>query len=242
MHSDLQEAVLRAVKAKFAFQCSPHAPALNVEVAGMPHRGQLFIDVSPTGEQVLTHMATHEHATLPPSAGSWSLMLDEGGFAAVVSDDDSQDPICAEELLNMTAWQSDPGEKYVVAERGAMKGATVKWAAIQSKHSEVELGLRVGVRNAKVLLKAWALKWPRPPAGRLYVSLKSLCEVLGLDQFNHQWWRWSWAGMPRWQKRLSEYGLQEHLLLSIRCQVVSVWSCPQPPSQCDAGCASQSVV
>lgn len=124
----------------------------------------------------------------------------------------------------MAVWKTDVGRLYIVAESGSMKGSQVDLAAMEAKHFEATINLNMGPAKTKVCLQSWFLKWPRAPKCRVLVSTKSLYDLLGLDQFSSEWWRWAWAGLPRWAKRLEEYGMQQH-----SGRTIVRLSCPTSP-------------
>eukprot|EP00969_Alexandrium_andersonii_P167983 7426620-Alexandrium_andersonii.AAC.1 len=179
----------------------------------LPHQGCVFIDSLPGCGQQLTHTLTHEKVKLPTQC-TWSMEFDEEGFGVLVPCEGSSDvePLVVEDLLTFVVFKANSGN-HLLGKRGpdCQLLSSIWLETFQARFQAVTVQLPLpGSEAAEV--SAYLLKWPRPPACRVLFSCKALYEALRLDQFNGQWWRWAWAGLPKWKKHLGTLGLGHHAL------------------------------
>lgn len=153
---ELCGAVRKAVAPAPRPQCSDVALLPFVESVLLPHRGVAFLDDDAGGRQWLANTVTHEHVQLPPTR-RWVMDYDEDGSGIIIPIGCHGEPLLAEDLLNMAVWRTDVGRLYIVAESGVMKGSHVDLAAMEAKHVESAIHLKMGPASTKVSLQAWFL-------------------------------------------------------------------------------------
>lgn len=144
----------------------------------------------------------------------------EDGFGALVSDDPGVEPMVVEDCLRISVWRSLDGRQFIVADSGPGKGSKVDLHAFHARYADATASLAVGDAAKTSRLQIWFLAWCREPSCRCLISAKSLYEELGLDQFDRRWWRWSWAGLPIWRKRMKEFGLEAHVVRGLHCEAM----------------------
>jgi hypothetical protein len=224
MDSELQALVATALKSCLADTVGTtdiaEVDARDLEC--MPHQGAVFCDPGPHGSTVITNIITHERLLLPASScPSWTMEFDSDGFAAAVPevDDETIEPILLEDVLKYQTKIDCKGNKFIVHVDPGGTTHTLSIANFETKFTEVTLHLKIGATAQDHTFVAVMLKWPRHPGARVMFSCKSLYHSLGFNQFDGQWWRWVWAGLPRWKSYLSGLGLQLHVLRSVQTEV-----------------------
>ena len=139
----------------------------------------------------------------------WQLHFDDAGFGCCIANDPSRGPVCVEDLFTKMVFLSTGGT-YLVADK-AFPERAIDLSTFAAKHEELTLVLLIGPSKSKKTLDAALVRWPRPPNGRLLISLTSCYHELGLDQFNGQAWRWIFSGFKKWETHLATMGLQKHI-------------------------------
>lgn len=191
------------------------ASVSGVDAELLPHEGWAFCDRDSSGQQVVTHILTGERQNLPPGA-TWLLEMTDG-FGCCLPGDASMEPLCVEDLLKQSVYTTPIGEFLVVDSRQPQEA--VNLTAFATKYMEASLVLKVGTAKATQVFDIAQVRWARQPGARIFVSLKSCYERMGLSQFGGQSWRWVFAGTKNWRNRLSQLGLENHFLPSARSKV-----------------------
>lgn len=202
----------------------PVAAASVCELSPAPHRGDLFLDDMPDGSQVLTHRVTLERVELPAGPVRWSLVFGDDGFAALVTDEDPPRVELAEDKLKFHVYTNSAGDLFFVT-GACLPSDVVHLRSFKEKWVEVSLTMPWGASGATHTLTAVMFRWHRY-GSRVFVSMTSLYNELGLTQFNGQPWRWT-QGCKRWDAWLAGIGLPEQIAYSnlvLACMaVVSVF-------------------
>lgn len=186
----------------------------------VPHSECVHLDRTAGGDHVLTNILTMESTILQP-AGEWSLIFDSEGFGVCVPGGNSQaEAVLVDEVLQYAVYSAN-GDHIVLATSGPQQGHRIEVSSMLRKYVEVSIPICFGVPLTEHQFAGALLKWPRPPAARLMWSCKSLYESLALDQFRSAPWRWTFAGVPRWQKHMASLGMESHVLRSIQSEVVA---------------------
>lgn len=129
------------------------------------------------------------------------------------------EPVCIEDILKQSVYKTHTGEFIVVDARQPQEAVNLTGSA--AKYVEASLELKVGTAKAPQLFDIAQVRWPRQPGARIFVSLKSCYDRMGLSQFGGQSWRWVLAGTKSWRNRLSQLGLENHFLPSTRSKVMA---------------------
>lgn len=87
-------------------------------------------------------------------------------------------------------------------------------STLASKYAEMSITLVVGTAKVQQCYDAARARWARPPNARVFISLRSCCERMGLDQFNGQGWRWVFSGFKKWRAHMESLDLHRYLLSS----------------------------
>lgn len=82
--------------------------------------------------------------------------------------------------------------------------------------------VRAGPNQVIFQLEIAQFRWPRTGA-RMAISLKSLYQVLGLNQFSGQQWHWLAGSWHRWRGHVGNFGLGEHVLAACSMEAICPW-------------------
>lgn len=179
-----------------------HPVAALSEFTPVPHRGYICLDSLP-GErrQVVTHTVTLETIDVQESETPWSIVFDDDGYGELLND--SFDPpgvIVLEERFKFQLWCDSRGLHYIVSGL-SLAPTVVQLAAFCEKWMEVQVSLLWGHSRSRHTLMAVYFRWHRF-GSRVFISMTSLYEQLGLQQFNGRAWRWT-QGCRRWDSWLA---------------------------------------
>lgn len=227
MEAELEELVSVALKAHHASDPSPAAGALGQPTEAtaelVPHNEILHLSVGADGQAEVVNRVSLERFKLA-SGPEWSLEFDDEGFAIAVPDDSRPDvePVALEEALRYQVYATPSGSEIIVSTKGANAGHKVFVPNFQSKFAEADITLKLGPSSSNHKFVGAVLKWPRQPGCMMLWSCRSVYEALGFDQVSKQWWRWTWAGFPRWRVYLATVGLQKHVVRSAHMEATGV--------------------
>lgn len=162
--------------------------------------------------QVVTHTVTLETIDVQESETPWSIVFDDDGYGALLND--SFDPpgvIVLEERFKFQLWCDSRGLHYIVSGL-SLAPTVVKLSAFCEKWMQVQVSLLWGHSRSRHTLTAVYFRWHRF-GSRVFISMTSLYEQLGLQQFNGRAWRWT-QGCRRWDSWLASLGLPDQIAYS----------------------------
>jgi hypothetical protein len=192
----------------------PSGPADAVSVSILKHEGFVFVDRLADNNQQLTHIISHEKHVLPTGT-TWIVDYDDEGFMALVSDNDSHEPILVEELLRIKVYETHD-HKYVFIS-AAYHGYSdiVHLSVYMDRYTEIDFSFPCGSLRANTTFRCGLFKWQRVRA-RVYFSAKMVYENMGFTMFEKYAWRWWRDSAPSWHNLMGKLGLPGHVLMSNR--------------------------
>lgn len=183
-----------------------------------------FLHTPAVGPSVLTFAAIFKHVVLPELASPqhWELIFDDEGVAMVTERPPpatgEQRILFAEDLFDLEVYQRQDGGACACLVQGASQGSACgPCFAFSRKFPDATLSIHVGTLRMACKVDLAIFRWPRASGARVYLSLKSAYNVMGLSQFNGQSWLWVFSGMKRWVNLMSAFGIVDGIEFSGRC-------------------------
>lgn len=221
MEPDLKERVAKALKASRALdpgRSSDEESPQEQEAELLVQDGMIFLDGAADGRrQVLTNVIIGERAVLPGHTHTRWEMHYEDGFGVCLPADGVSDPVLVEDITNQQVFSAGNTALIVVDRR--CPNSFVDLRHLASKNVEMALRIVVGTARVEVEYKCSKVSMARRPNGKIFVSLKSCYENMGLTQFSGQSWRWIFSGWENWKGFLGTFGLGPHLVPSVQSKV-----------------------
>lgn len=119
------------------------------------------------------------------------------------------------DVLKKEVFEGAGGERFITMAPTA-DGSPVLHSLdfLMASYGEADVQLKLGETAASASTSCFIMKLPRACSQRVFFGLFGVYRLLDLESFAGQPCKWSYAGVPRWRRKLEDHLVGEHFIAS----------------------------